>query len=216
MAGVLASGPTAVLSHRSAAELWRMLVPRGGPIHVLVTGRSGRRQRRGIRLHRSTTLTQREITWRAAIPVTNPARTLADLHRCASPDDLSRARRQAEFFGYRVDAADPTPIALARNELERRFLRLCRRHRLPVPEVNAPLFGYEIDFLWPFAKLVVETDGYQAHSGPATFEYDHRRQARLAAAGYEVLRFTWLQVHETPEEVVAVLRPRLTPILIAG
>jgi very-short-patch-repair endonuclease len=210
MAAVLACGPAAVLSHHSAAELWRMLSPRRGPIDVLVAGRSGRRQRRGALLHRSTTLTQREITRRAAIPVTNPPRTLADLNRCASADELSRASRQAEFFGYRVELADPKPIALARNELERRFVRLCQRHHLPTPEVNAPLIGYEVDFLWPFAKLAVETDGYRAHSGRASFEYDHRRQARLVAAGYEVLRFTWLQVLEAPQEVMAALRARLT------
>jgi len=213
MAAVLACGNAAVLSHRSAAELWRLLSPRTGLVDVLVPGTSGRRQRHRIRLHRSTTLTQPQTARRLGIPVTNPARTLQDLTRSASPDELSRARRQAEFFGYRIEPVDQKPIAMARNELERRFLRLCQRHHLPIPHVNAPLLGYEVDFLWPFAKLVVETDGYEAHSGRATFEHDHRRQARLVAAGYEVLRFTWRQVLEHPHEVVAALHARLVPTL---
>lgn len=213
MAAVLACGAGAVLSHRSAAELWRLLPPRNGSVNVTVPQRSGRSQRPGIRLHRSTTLTQPQTTRRAGIPVTNPARTLTDLHTCATPDELSRARRQAEFFGYQTETADHKPVARIRNELERRFLRLCRRHRLPTPLVNAPLLGYEVDFLWPQARLAVETDGYEGHSGRASFEYDRRRAAKLAAARYEVMRFTWRQVVEHPDEVIAALRARLTPSL---
>ncbi len=153
MAAVLACGDGAVLSHRSAAELWRLLPPRTGSVDVLVPGTSGRKQRPGIRLHRSTLLTQPDLTRRAAIPVTTPARTLLDLRRRASPDELSRARRQAEFFGYRTEARDRRrPIEMTRNELERRFLRLCQRHHLPSPQVNAPLLGYEVDFLWPLRE----------------------------------------------------------------
>jgi len=216
MAAVLAGGEGAVLSHRAAAELWRLLTPRRAETDVTVPGHGGRRQRPGIRLHRSATLTQQETTRRNGIPVTSPARTLVDLRVCATPDELSRARRQAEFFGYRIEAADSKPIAVARNELERRFLRLCQRHHLPRPLVNAPMGGYEVDFLWPQAKLVAETDGYDAHSGRASFEYDHRREAKLAAAGYEVLRFTWHQVLDEPAEVVAALRARLIPALPAS
>jgi very-short-patch-repair endonuclease len=213
MAAVLAYGGDAVLSHRSAAQLWRLLTPRKGPIDVIVPGRGGRDKRRGIRLHRSTTLTQPQTTRRANIPVTTPARTLEDLRGCATPDELSRARRQAEYLGYRVEEVERKPVELSRSELERRFLRLCARHHLPPPQVNTPLLGYEVDFLWPLAKLVAETDGYDGHSGRESFEYDRRREARLAAAGYEVLRFTWRQVLEHPEEVVAALRTRLMPPL---
>ena len=209
MAAVLAYEGDCVLSHRSAAELWRLLTPRRGAVDVTVPGRSGRDGRPGIRLHRSTTLTPRESTRRAEIPVTTPARTLADLRGCATPDELGRARRQAEFFGFRTELAEPKPVELSRSVLERRFLQLCRRHHLPAPDVNSTLLGYEVDFLWDFARLVVETDGNEAHSGRASIEYDRRREARLAAAGYEVLRFTWTQVVERPEEVVAALRARL-------
>jgi very-short-patch-repair endonuclease len=222
MAAVLACGPnavlshrvgTAVLSHRAAAALWRLLPARRGLIDVTVPGRAGRKPRRDIRLHRSTTLTQQATTRRLGIPVTSPARTLRDLRRVATSEELGRARRQAEVFGYPLkDAAGIAPEP-TRSELERRFLSLCSRHRLPSPEVNVPIHDYVVDFLWRRACVIVETDGYRYHSGRAAFEHDYARQARLIALGFEVLRFTWRQVVDEPGEVVAALRARLTPAL---
>jgi very-short-patch-repair endonuclease len=213
MAAVLACGEGAVLSHLSAGALWRLLPARSGPAEVMVPRTARRRQRRGIRLHRSTTLTQLQTTRRANIPVTTPARTLLDLRRCVPPDVLGRARRQAEVLGYRLDDAAELEPELTRSELERRFLRLCRRAHLPTPEVNAPVGGYVVDFLWRRPDLIVETDGYRYHRGRHTFEHDHRRQAQLVAMGYEVLRFTWSQIIDQPNEVVAAVRARLTPPL---
>lgn len=45
MAAVLACGEGAALSHRSAAELWRMLPPAGGVPNVTVPTYAGRRRR---------------------------------------------------------------------------------------------------------------------------------------------------------------------------
>ena len=93
-----------------------------------------------------------------------------------------------------------------RSELERRFLRFCHRNGLPIPEVNAPIPPYTVDFLWRQAKLVVETDGYQAHGGRQAFEDDRARDAFLRSLGYEVLRFTWRQLEDDPGSVLSVLR----------
>jgi very-short-patch-repair endonuclease len=60
---------------------------------------------------------------------------------------------------------------------------------------------------------VVETDGHDAHSGRESIEHDRRREAKLVAAGYEVIRFTWRQVADEPAEVIAALRARLAPPL---
>jgi very-short-patch-repair endonuclease len=75
--------------------------------------------------------------------------------------------------------------------------------------VNARIGEYVVDFLWRASGLIVETDGYRYHRGRHTFEHDHRRQAHLAAAGYEVLRFTWRQIVDQADEVIAALRARL-------
>jgi predicted transcriptional regulator of viral defense system len=59
-AAVAACGPDAVLSHRSAAELWGLLEPRPGDIDVTVVGRNPG-VRDGVRRHRSRTLTPSDI-----------------------------------------------------------------------------------------------------------------------------------------------------------
>jgi very-short-patch-repair endonuclease len=102
-------------------------------------------------------------------------------------------------------ALDPEPD-LTRSELERLFLRLCRRHTLPSPEVNARVGPYEVDFLWRDLSLIVETDGFRHHGSRAAFESDRARDARLQALGYRVLRFTYRGVREDPRAVVASLR----------
>jgi very-short-patch-repair endonuclease len=213
IAAVLACGEGAVLSHRAAAALWRMLPPPSGPVDVTVPGNGGRKRRRGIRLHRSTTLTQQQSTRRLNIGVTTPARTLLDLRGCVDAKTLGRARRQAEVLGYRLDDAAEIEPDLTRSELERRFLRLCRRASLPSPEVNARVGEHVVDFLWRSSGLIVETDGWRYHRGRASFEQDRARDAQLVAVGYEVLRFSWRQVVDEPDEVIAAVRARLAPTL---
>ena len=213
MAAVLACGEGAVLSHRAAAALWSLLPPPSGFVDVTIPGDPGRARRRGIRLHRSRLLLpspgfRAPTTRRSNIPVTTPARTLADLRACVSPTLLAKAHRQAEVLGVPLDEAPP-PRERTHSELERLFLRLCRRHRLPEPEVNARVGPYLPDFLWPGARLIAEADGYAFHRGRANFEHDRRRAADLAASGYEVLRFTWQQVEEEPASVVSAVRTRL-------
>lgn len=113
---------------------------------VYAVGNAPRRARaaHGRPPSRSRTLTARETTRRMGIPVTTPARTLADLRQVVSQRELRRAIRQADALGLPLapDAAhDGT-----RSDLERRFLGLCRRNRLPLPEVNAIVAGLEVDF----------------------------------------------------------------------
>jgi very-short-patch-repair endonuclease len=206
---VLACGPGAVLSHRSAAALWKLLPAQPHTPEVTVPGPGGRRPRKGIRLHRSISLHPAHTTLSLGIPVTTSARTLSDLRCSATRDELASARRQAELRGYRLDTHNGAGREPTRTELERRFLRLCRRHGIPIPEVNVPIGNYVVDFLWRERGLIVETDSYRFHGGRAAFEYDYRRQARLNAAGFEVLRFTWRQVVDEPDEVLAPVRARL-------
>src|SRR5215208_2224883 len=79
MAAVLALGAEAVASHRSAGALWRMLPPHDGAIDVTIPGGGGREKRKGIRVHRSATVSAGCVTRRNGIAITNPARTLHDL-----------------------------------------------------------------------------------------------------------------------------------------
>jgi very-short-patch-repair endonuclease len=166
-------------------------------------------QARGIRLHRSPLLTPAVRTFRNSIAVTTPARTLADLRRVATPDDFGRAIRQAEVQGLPI-GDEVIATDLTRSELERRFLRLCRRHRLPTPEVNARVGPFIVDFLWRDQRLIVETDGYRFHRGRSAFEGDRARDVELKLRGYEVVRFTHRQVVERASPVARTLRVLLT------
>lgn len=206
-AAVLACGEDAVVSHRSAAALWRLMDPIGGPIHVSVSKRSGRAKRRGIRTHRCPSLSTQQMTRKHNIPVTNPARTIADLRSDLEAPQWRRAVRQAEVLGLRTGL--DAPLAPTRSELEDRFLALCRRHRLPQPEVNVRVGRWEVDFLWRDQRLVVETDGYRYHRGPTAFENDHVRDLALRNAGHDVLHFTYRQVTKQPSQVASVIRREL-------
>lgn len=208
MAAALALGDGAAVSHRSAAELWGLLPPARGPVHVSVSGRGGRRRRPGVRVHRPQSLSPGMLTRRSGIPVTTPARTIADLRRSVDPSVLRQAIRQAEVLGLTLPAhegADGT-----RSELERRFLRLCHRHRLPQPEVNASVAGLTVDFLWKQQRLVVETDGYRFHRGRAAFEEDRARDLRLRSHGYEVIRLSHRQVVDESGQILGLLRRALS------
>jgi very-short-patch-repair endonuclease len=205
MAAVLAGGDRAVLSHLSAAEHWGLLKATTGAIHVSIPKAGGRSQRRGLIIHRPSSLISAEITVRGAITVTTPARTIADLRRSTDPEVVRRAIRQANFYGLDI-GNDGGDDAGERSELERRFLRLCSRRHLPRPEVNRPIGPYTVDFVWPLPRVCVETDGWNAHRGRQAFEDDHARDLFLQSQGYRVLRFTWRLIENDPASVAEVLR----------
>jgi very-short-patch-repair endonuclease len=206
MAAVLACGKGAVLSHRAAGALWRITTA-PEVIDVTVPGNAGRGHRDGIRIHRSSTLALGDCTARDAIPVTKPARTLEDLRRTLPPRDFAAALREAEFL--RLPIGDNFEPDHTRTELESRFLALCRRYRLPKPEVNVRVGRFKVDFLWRDQRLVVEVDGWESHRTRSAFEDDRARDARLKLLGYTVIRFTWRQLTDDPGGVAATVRALL-------
>ena len=224
-AAVLACGGGAVLSHRSAAAAWDLRPVPGGAIDVTV-GPGGRELRSGLRLHR-TALDDSERTSIDGLPVTTPERTLLDLATAVSGPVLERAVEQAEWRRL-VDrselerlaqsrrpgapalrAALAEPLLVTRSVLERRFLAICRRHRLPAPLVNVVVCGCEVDFFWPDQRLVVETDGGEHHRTRRAFERDRQRDVELQAAGFRPVRFTHRRVTREPSWV----GKRLTQLL---
>jgi very-short-patch-repair endonuclease/predicted transcriptional regulator of viral defense system len=231
MAAVLACGPGAVLSHRSAAGLWGLRRDDRARTDVSVPGPSARRHP-GIDVHRSATLSERDITSCDGIPCTTVARALIDLGDVGGHRDVERAVDQAEvlrLFDLRgvedaLERAGPRRGAglvravlagreeptLTTRELEERFLALCRRAALPGPSVNAWIaltdgVSYKADFLWRAERLVAETDSRAFHSHRQAFERDRLRDQRLTLAGYTVVRFTWRQVRHEPRRVARAL-----------
>jgi very-short-patch-repair endonuclease len=206
----------AAISHRSAAVSWGLLPSRQGPVDISVPTSGGRAKRGGIRLHRSKTLLPEAVTLHDGIPVTTPARTISDLRRVAGGSgrqalvsrwELRRAMRQADVLGLHI--GEETSCDRTRSDLERDFLRLCRRCGLPVPEVNVRIGAHLVDFLWPEAMLVVETDGYRYHRGRTAFEDDRARDLDLRGSGYDVVRIADRQITTEPVQIASVLRARL-------
>jgi hypothetical protein len=229
MAAVLATGPHAVLSHGSAAELWAIRGSRGLPE---VTRRSGGTTRSGVRLHQTRVLEAAEMTIEAGIPVTSVERTLLDtaagrderqlehdvvaadrtgrlrwpelqclLDRTPRRPGAGRLRRVVHRVSpHAVDAKSPTEVD---------FLALCREAGLPEPSVNVFASGHLVDFLWPAQRVVVETDSYTYHGDRLAFERDHERTVALAAAGYEIHRATRQMLSRDPYSFMRLVRRSL-------
>jgi very-short-patch-repair endonuclease len=179
-----------------------------------------------VRIHRRR-LEPGDITSKAGIPVTSPARTLIDLAARLPYRRLEAAINAAD----KLDLIDPESMrtdlegrrhehglpalrhlldrdrfVLTDSELERRFLPIARRAGLPKPSTGERIQGYRVDFHWPELGLVVETDGLRYHRTAAQQSRDRRRDQTLTAAGLTVLRFTHQQVSREPAEVERTLR----------
>jgi predicted transcriptional regulator of viral defense system len=237
MAAVLACGPEAVLSHRSAAALWGLREDARSRIDVTAPGRRGRIPS-GIDAHRHGSLTPVDRTSVDGIPCTSVSRTLLDLaavvtyrelryavkqsevERCFDLREMkelldrSRGRRGVAWLRRAIALHEPRE-QLTRRELEARFLDLCRRLGLPLPEVNGHLVidGISMmpDFLWRDAGLIVEADSRRVHGTVTAFEEDRRRDQCLNAAGWTVIRCTWRQVLDEPERLGRTIHTLLSP-----
>jgi very-short-patch-repair endonuclease len=213
LAAVLACGPGAVLSHRSAASSWGLLST--DQTRIDVTAPRGRHGAPGIRLHRSRSLDAQDTTHHQGIPVTTVHRTLLDLAATARPSELERALAQSERLQLYDHRAIQATIARnnghrgthvlaqattrkprwTKNEWEAEFLDLIRKAGLPEPETNEAFHveGHglcEPDYHWPQHRVIVETDGFETHGTRAAFHADRAKDAVLTASGYRVLRFT--------------------------
>lgn len=233
MAAVLACGEVGVLSHRDAAALLGIAELRHRGIEVTVPGRSKRR-RPGLVIHGTRDLPPSHRTEIDGIPVTSLHRTLLDLASVIAPTQLRFAVEAADRPGpldvaglvtlcdaspgrrgtgalRRIALEQRGPIAKTKSPPERLFLRLCVKRKLPMPLVNSRLEGYEVDFHWPDASLVVEIDSYTYHRSWPQRKRDLARDAHLKSRGHEVLRFVEEQLLEGEERAFAQIGLFLRP-----
>jgi REase_MTES_1575 len=219
MAAVLAAGRGAVLSHASAAMAWELRRTASALIHVTVPGDPGRKRRKGISVHRSATLTAKDVTVHKGIPITTPERTIIDVSRTLDGRplehliDLADQRGLVDFADLRTANSASLQAVLSgyspaptRSELEERFLCLCDDHGIPRPETNTRVEGVEVDFVWRDRRLIVEVDGYRYHRSPARFEWDREKDVMLEVKGWQVMRFTWRQITRRRKWVAAAIR----------
>lgn len=232
VAAVMSVAPAAA-SHLTAAALWRITDPSAGAIHV--TAAQSRRPRCRIIIHRAV-LPAEDLEIVDGIPTTSVSRTLLDLSVTSQESFVRRLLKQAEFLnltsaaelvrilgryprrrGRRVLARIVERYAASagrtRSEFEDRFLEFCMQRGLPLPETNVALEirgrRVEVDCVWESRKLIVELDGYHAHSSASAFHDDRARDRALIAAGWSPMRITWAQFHHEPDALEAELRDTL-------
>lgn len=152
------------------------------------------------------------------IRVTTVARTLVDLATVLPPTALRRAVAQADvlrrFDLHAVRAVlerhprhrgrkpleqllgawiDPETV---RSPQEESFPDICARFGFPRPVMNAELLGMEVDAVFFDHRIAVELDSYTFHSGAIQWENDHEKRARLVAADWTVLAYSWRQLRD--------------------
>lgn len=69
---------------------------------------------------------------------------------------------------------------------------------------------------FPAHRLAIETDGWAFHSDQEVFQKDRDRQNEIALMGWQILRFTWLDVTEYPQRVIAEIRFAVDPSAAAA
>jgi very-short-patch-repair endonuclease len=220
-AALLHAGDDCVLSHGTAAALWGFA---DNPSFVAITviGRNVR-GRPGLDVHRVPELDVRDVRMKHGFPVTAPARTIIDLAGHAPASVVERALNEARVLDLVTDpqlqaAMERSPLRpgvaavrailedeegpeFTRSKGERELKRLLTRAELPWPNFNTKCHGFEVDAVWTQPRVVLEVDGYQFHGHRAAFERDRRKDQRLAAAGYTVIRITWRQLQGEPVAV---------------
>jgi very-short-patch-repair endonuclease len=231
-ATVEAIGFGAAASHRTAAFLWG-LVDNCTIIDVVVHHAHRPPARSGVRIHRTRHIAPEEITSRCGVKCVTPLRVLTDLgavaphlvsdaldaaavSRLVTPavaqSALTRAStRGRSGLGALRAAIEEWPLGdgLPDSKLEIEVARLLRTHRVAGFSFHPTIEGFEVDFAHLRHRLIIESDGFEFHSSRSSFESDRRRDAILSAAGWLVIRVTWRQVVEQPEEVANRIRSAL-------
>ncbi|MBS1863891.1 MAG: DUF559 domain-containing protein [Actinobacteria bacterium] len=226
MAAVLVSGPGAVLSHATAATLWGIWGPGSGRIDVTVPRSCS--STKVVRKHFAC-LPEGERDVVDGIPVTSAARAVLDLAGNKGEAAAEAALREMEYLGIYGPASLPAlleryprhrgaaivgrclerlkddPGGRVRSTLEESFLPFLDRYQIPRPRLNAWLsvgeHRFQVDCYWPEARLIGELDGFQSHRTKRALADDRRRDRRLLAASYRVVRITYGQLLSEPAEV---------------
>jgi very-short-patch-repair endonuclease len=226
MAAVLVCGDGAMLSHRSAGQLWGIGYEERARIDVTVL-RKAEVHRAELKVRSRPSLASQSLVHRFGIPVTHPVQTLIDLATELKIMRLERAVNEAD----KLDLVDPETLRralegyvgmpgvrtlrtmldrhtfrLSDSDLEILFRPLALSGGFPLPLTKHWVLGYETDFWFPDCGLVVETDGLRYHRTAAQQARAAKRDQKHTAAGLRVLRFTHWQIAHASNEVTDVLR----------
>lgn len=234
---------SATISHEDAALMWGIeLATTPDQRHVTVGRNRSGLSHNGTRVHRADLHVDDRVL-RDAVWVTVPVRTLLDLCRsrplaeavAAVDSALRKALVSVEAL---TGALRDLPAGRGRDRVARALRlvepqsgsvleSLCRvllhlaglvptETQHVVRDAKGTWIG-RVDFAWPDEMLVVEIDGFAFRSDRTSYRADRRRGNALVLAGWRVLRFSWEDVIERPDEVVAEVRAALGwPCAVAG
>jgi very-short-patch-repair endonuclease len=228
MAAVKACGKQAVLSGLSAAWLWGLIKGPAPPPEVTAPTE---RRIKGIQTRRQRRIDPRDATRHRGIPVTTVPATLVRVPLLLSFDELARAAHEAAIPHHttpeQIAAAQArhpkatgakllraivngdAPILLSK--LERRFRARLRAAGLPLPKTNTKAGSHYVDARWPAHNLTVELDSYRYHHTRHAWEQDRWRDREAHHRGDQIRRYTWTDVIEQPEPMLAELKTLLGP-----
>ncbi|MFO8075626.1 MAG: type IV toxin-antitoxin system AbiEi family antitoxin domain-containing protein [Egibacteraceae bacterium] len=235
MTAYLACWPDGVVSHESAARLHGLEVcEAAAAVHVTVP-HARRRAPAGVIVHLSRRLPSADVLADRGLRLTSLARTLCDLAATGPAGQTLRLldaavalgaapkwihQRASELTAGRPGVAtlraatDPGGAPVFRSWLERTLAELVATAGLPAPEWNVEVEDAAgrigiVDALWREAGVIAEAEGLRFHTSAEARRRDAERFNRLAAAGYTARRFTWHDVVDEPERVVATLAEAL-------
>jgi very-short-patch-repair endonuclease len=223
LAAVRACGDGALLSGRAAGYL--LGIVKGRVPAPEVTAPTERRVK-GVKTRRSRDLAASDATTWRRIPVTSVARTLVDLAASLSTAELARACHEAGVrhgttpsqVGAVLARRPKSPgaaklrqimrgeVRVTLSKLEARFLAVLRDARLVLPQTNISAGGRRVDCYWPQERLVVELDSYRYHHSRHAWEQDRHREREARARGEEFRRYTYGDVFDEPQLIMAELR----------
>jgi hypothetical protein len=230
MAALLAAGDDACLSHHSAAQREGISVPRVSRLHVRVPWAQKRRAPVGVVYWRSRSLDPGDVMHRQALRLTRVGRTMLDLSTVLTRvelrvalDSALRARRKnlhwirllLEREGNGRSGAKMLRELLheyssdgevSDSDLESFAMELglatARKPSLHYEVFQGTELVAEVDLAWPRVRMVVELDGWLIHGSKEAFQTDRTRDRRLALLGWQVLRYTWRDVQDTPDRFI--------------
>lgn len=110
-------------------------------------------------------------------------------------------RRAGELLVAAADRAD--------SAAERRLLRLLRDAGITGYVRGLAVGPWLLDVAFPASRVWLEVDGWAWHADVERFRADRRKQNALVAEGWTVLRFTWSDLTDRPDDTVRRVRVAL-------
>jgi hypothetical protein len=242
-AAQLWAGDGSAVHRRSAAVIYE--ISGATARHIEIVGQTRKRTHACVN-YTCSSLTPHDVRPYRGFTVTSVERTLIDLASVWSQEQLaiglddllrrrltvaSRVSRRLEDLGTegRKGCGVLRELLRERNgldqlpesPLETRFLEFVHRFGLPVPQVQKRFTTKggrvrRVDVFFPQARLVIELDSYQWHSGRRAWEEDLMRRNELQARGLKVMHYTARDLVKRPRETANEIKSLLQSSSAAG